>query len=113
MTANKIYHIIEKQILRITIVQAFFLPFNAKYNPAKKNNLWQEDSSKKPTVTYCIFIWIFFVEIFTLDNIFKLPSRILISESNPAATLFISGTCFCKSLISSKEKLTGKLLIFK
>lgn len=74
MMANKIYHPIEKQILIDTIVQAFFLPFNAKYNPAKKPISGRMRATRyqlSPTVSSLEY---FFVEIFCLDNIFfKLP----------------------------------------
>ena len=83
--ATKIYPAIAKQILISTIVQAFFLPFHAKYNPATKpisGTIMATKSQLSFTVSSREF---FFVEIFSsLDNIFKLPSMILISESNPA-----------------------------
>lgn len=70
MMANIINHPIEKQILINTIVQAFFLPFNAKYNPAKKPISGKRMATKNqlsPTVSSLEY---FFVEIFSLDNIF-------------------------------------------
>lgn len=60
----------EKQILRSTIVQAFFLPFNAKYNPAKKTISGRRIAARNQLSLTVSSLEFFFVEIFTLDNIF-------------------------------------------